>query len=41
MNVDAITIQDCIDNYEFKDMAVVINDGHIVMFKKENPHTDR
>lgn len=35
MNKDRITIQDCIDMYNMKDKAVVLNDGRVVGFKKE------
>lgn len=30
MNLDAITIQDCIDLYEKKERAVILNDGKVV-----------
>ena len=30
MNMEAITLQDCIDNYEKKDQAAVINDGQVL-----------
>ena len=30
MNMEAITLQDCIDNYEKKDQAAVINDGQVI-----------
>ena len=40
MNAETITLQDCIENYEYKDTSVVINDGKIVGFSKENsPYT--
>ena len=34
MNMEAITLQDCIDNYEKKDQAVVINDGQVLGFEQ-------
>ena len=36
MNAETITLQDCIENYEYKDTSVIINDGKIVGFSKEN-----
>lgn len=35
MNKDTITLQDCIDMFEKKDMSVVINDGKVVDFINE------
>lgn len=35
MNTDVITIQDCIDMFEYKSQTVIINDGHIVGFGQE------
>ncbi len=35
MNKDTITLQDCIDMFEKKDMSVVINDGKVVDFISE------
>lgn len=34
MNMEAITLQDCIDNYEMKGQAVVINDGQVLGFEQ-------
>lgn len=34
MNMEAITLQDCIDNYEKKDQATVINDGQVLGFEQ-------
>lgn len=34
MNLEVITIQDCIDMFEKKGMSVIINDGKIVGFEK-------
>lgn len=38
MNLEAITIQDCIDMYEKKGQAVIINDEKVTGFisEKEN-----
>lgn len=35
MNLENVTIQDCIDMYEKKDKAVVINDGKVIGFISE------
>lgn len=34
MNMKAIAVQDCIDNYEKKDQAAVINDGQVLGFEQ-------
>ncbi len=34
MNMEAITLQDCIDNYEKKGQAAVINDGQVLGFEQ-------
>lgn len=34
MNMEAITLPDCIDNYEKKDQAAVINDGQVLGFEQ-------
>lgn len=42
MNLEVITVQDCIDMFDLKDQSTIINDGKVIGFKgKENPHTDR
>lgn len=43
MNLETVTIQDCLDNYNFKGQITVLNDGKVKEFKEEkkNPHTDR
>lgn len=42
MNLEKVTIQDCIDMYDLKNQAVILNDGKAIGFtEKENPHTDR
>ncbi len=35
MNLETITLQDCIDMYEKKDKATIINDGKVVDFVSE------
>lgn len=30
INLDAVTLQDCLDLYYYKNKEVLINDGHIV-----------
>lgn len=35
INLEAITIQDCINMYTYKHKAVVINDGKVKGFVKE------
>lgn len=35
LEMDNITLQDCTDMYRLKDMCVVINDGRVVNFAKE------
>lgn len=35
MNLEEITIEDCIDMYEKKGKAVIINDGKVVGFIEE------
>lgn len=35
INLEAITLQDCIDMYTYKHKAVVINDGKVKGFVKE------
>lgn len=36
MNYDTVTIQDCLENYEKKNKSVVINDGQVIEFVKED-----
>lgn len=33
MNLETVTLQDCIDNYRFKGRHAVLNDGKIIGFK--------
>ena len=35
IELDNITIQDCVDMYKMKNMIAIINDGKVVGFKKE------
>lgn len=35
MNYEAITIQDCLDMYEKKNQATIINDGKVIGFIPE------
>ena len=35
INLDRVTIEDCLDNYNYKDVVVLINDGKIINFKTE------
>lgn len=35
MNMDVITVQDCIDMHEKKRQATVINDGIVLGFEEE------
>ena len=34
MNMKAITVQDCIENYEMKGQAEIINDGQVLGFEQ-------
>lgn len=35
MNMNGITIQDCMDRYAIKNEAVILNDGKVVGFREE------
>ena len=35
INLEEVTIEDCLDNYRYKNVVVLINDGQIVGFKTE------
>ena len=42
MNLEVVTIQDCIDMCDLKGYATIINDGKVSGFKPEKvPTTDR
>ena len=34
IELDEVTLEDCIDLYEKKNMSAIINDGHIINFVK-------
>lgn len=36
IELDNVTIQDCIELYNMKNVKTIINDGHIVTFLEEN-----
>ncbi|MDD5935595.1 MAG: hypothetical protein PUC65_08570 [Clostridiales bacterium] len=35
MNMDIITLEDCLINYEVNNKTALINDGHVIDFKEE------
>lgn len=35
INMDNITVNDCIELFEYKNTRVVINDGNVIGFKEE------
>lgn len=35
MDMNQVTIQDCIDMQEYKNKSVIINDGKVIGFEKE------
>ena len=35
IELSEVTLEDCIDLYEKKNMSIIINDGHIINFVKE------
>ena len=35
INLDRVTVGDCLDNFKFKNKVVLINDGQVVGFKTE------
>ena len=35
IELSEVTLEDCIDLYEKKNMSTIINDGHIINFVKE------
>ena len=35
IQLDEVTLEDCIDLYEKKNMSTIINDGHVINFVKE------
>ena len=41
MNLDRVTTQDCIEAHYMRDMAVVLNDGKVVGFIKEDKQCEK
>lgn len=37
MNLEKVTIQDCIDMYDLKNQETIINDGKIIGFTEKIP----
>lgn len=35
VDLDNVTLQDCLELYEYKNMITIINDGRIVNFRQE------
>lgn len=35
MNLQAVTLQDCLDNYNFKGQFAIINNGKLIGFEQE------
>ena len=35
IELDNVTLQDCIDMYKMKDMCAVLDDGRVINFEKE------
>lgn len=33
LNLEAVTVEDCINNYEYKDRTVILNDGKVIGFE--------
>lgn len=38
MELNNVTVQDCIDMYSMKGMVTICNDGRVVGFEKEEEH---
>lgn len=36
INMNAITLEDCIENYTKKNISTIINDGIVIGFTEEN-----
>lgn len=36
IELDEVTLEDCVDLYEKRKMIIIINDGRIINFMKEN-----
>lgn len=39
INIERVTVEDCLDNYQYKDVVVLINDGKIINFKTEQKNS--
>lgn len=37
MNMECVTLEDCVITYEVNHMAAIINDGHLIGFCYEEP----
>lgn len=37
MNLETASLQDCLDNYNFKAQCVILNDGKVIGFQEEIP----
>ena len=35
MNLQTVSMQDCLDNYNFKGHAAILNDGKLIGFQQE------
>lgn len=35
MNLETISLQDCLENYKFKGQSTLINDGKVIGFQQE------
>lgn len=35
MNLETVSLQDCLDNYNFKEQCVILNDGKLIGFQQE------
>ena len=38
MELNNVTVQDCIDMYNMKGMVTICNDGRVIGFEKEEEH---
>lgn len=41
INSDVVTIQDCIENYVFKNRRVILNDGKVIDFEENSLSTEQ
>lgn len=35
MNLETVSLQDCLDNYNFKSQSAILNDGKLIGFQQE------